>query len=67
MSYNVEDHKSRNVVHRSFNEDKQWRGIATRYDQLALPHRGGAVLRAITLWLKRSKDTPEVGGVPLTS
>ncbi|MBG6226719.1 transposase, partial [Arthrobacter sp. CAN_A2] len=31
-SYDVEDYKGRNVVERSFNEDKQWRGIATRYD-----------------------------------
>ena len=30
---------------------KQWRGLATRYDKLALTYRGGVVLRAITLWL----------------
>ncbi|MBG6224333.1 hypothetical protein IWX63_003327, partial [Arthrobacter sp. CAN_A2] len=30
----------------------------TRYDKLALTYRGGAVLRAITLWLKRLGDTP---------
>lgn len=58
VSYDVEDYKGRNVVERGFNEDKQWRGIATRYDKLALTYRGGAVLRAITLWLKRLGDTP---------
>jgi len=53
VNYDVEDYKGRNVVERGFNEDKQWRGLATRYDKLALTYRGGAVLRAITLWLKR--------------
>ncbi|MBY0170535.1 IS5 family transposase [Micrococcus luteus] len=58
VGYDVEDDKGRNVVERGFNEDKQWRGLATRYDKLALTYRGGAVLRAITLWLKRLGDTP---------
>ena len=58
VGYDVEDYKGRNVVERGFNEDKQWRGLATRYDKLALTYRGGAVLRAITLWLKRLGDTP---------
>ena len=30
---------------------KQWRGIATRYDKLALTCRAGTVLRAIIQWL----------------
>lgn len=58
VGYDVEDDKGRNVVERGFNEDKQWRGLATRYDKLALTYRGGAVLRVITLWLKRLGDTP---------
>jgi len=44
-------YKGRNVIERSFNDHKQWRGIATRYDKLAAVYRGGVVLRAITLWL----------------
>jgi len=44
-------YKSRNVIERSFNDHKQWRGIATRYDKLAAVYRGGVVLRAITIWL----------------
>jgi len=28
-------------------------GLATRYDKLALTYRGGAVLRAITIWLRQ--------------
>lgn len=58
MGYDLEDYRARNVVERSFNHDKQWRGLATRYDNLALTYRGGAVLRAITLWLKHLGDTP---------
>lgn len=45
-------YKCRNVVERSFNDHKQWRGIATRYDKLAANYRGAVVLRAITLWLR---------------
>lgn len=46
-------YKGRNVVERSFNDHKQWRGIATRYDKLAAVYRGGVVLRAITIWLRQ--------------
>lgn len=52
VGYDHDDYKGRNVVERGFNEIKQWRGLATRYDKLALTYRGGVVLRAITLWLK---------------
>lgn len=44
--------KGRNVVERSVNDHKQWRGLATRYDKLAAVYRGGVVLRAITIWLR---------------
>jgi putative transposase len=44
-------YKGRNVIERSFNDHKQWRGIATRYDKLAATYRGAVVLRAITIWL----------------
>lgn len=44
--------KRRNVVERSFNDHKQWRGIATRYDELTYVYRGSVVLRAITIWLR---------------
>ena len=50
-TFDAQDYKGRNVVERSFNLFKQWRGLATRYDKLALTYRGGAVLRAITIWL----------------
>ena len=53
-----ERYKGRNVVERCFNKLKQWRGIATRYDKHNLNYRGGAVLNAIFLWLKRLWDRP---------
>jgi transposase len=46
-------YKGRNVIERSFNDHKQWRGLATRYDKLAAVYRGGVVLRAITIWLRQ--------------
>ena len=50
----TETYKRRNVVERSFNLLKQWRGLATRYDKLAVVYRGAAVLAAIVTWLRRS-------------
>ena len=41
------------MVERSFNDHKQWRGLATRYDKLATVYRGGIVLRAILMWLRQ--------------
>jgi transposase len=46
------------VVERNFNVVKQWRGLATRYDKLAIVYRAAAVLRAITIWLAYLSDTP---------
>jgi putative transposase len=57
-AFDKEDYKGRNVVERNFNTFKQWRGLATRYDKLALTYRGGAVLRAISIWLTALGDTP---------
>lgn len=51
-AFDAEAYKGRNVVERSFNDHKQWRGLATRYDKLAAVYRGGVVLRAITIWLR---------------
>lgn len=58
ISLDTEIYKTRNTVERSFNLFKQWRGLATRYDKLALTYRGGVILRAITIWLNELRDTP---------
>lgn len=52
------------MVERSFNVLKQWRALATRYDKLALTYRGGVVLGAIIIWLRRLGDTPLVSTRP---
>lgn len=52
VSYDTVAYKGRNVVERSFNALKNWRGLATRYDKLAVLYRGGAVLAAILAWLR---------------
>ena len=51
-AFDAATYKDRNVIERSFNDHKQWRGLATRYDKLAAVYRGGVVLRAITIWLR---------------
>ncbi|MFF1482494.1 IS5 family transposase [Streptomyces sp. NPDC058301] len=48
----TETYKRRNVVERSFSLLKQWRGLATRYDKLAIVYRSAAVLAAIIAWLR---------------
>jgi transposase len=50
-TFDAVTYKGRNVVERSFNDHKQWRGLATRYDKLATTYRGAVVLRAIAIWL----------------
>lgn len=50
-AFDATSYKGRNVIERSFNDHKQWRGLATRYDKLATVYRGAVVLRAITIWL----------------
>lgn len=54
----TEAYKARNIVQRSFNLTKQWRGLATRYDKLAITFRAAAVLQACIRWLRLLGDTP---------
>lgn len=57
-SFDAVVYRDRNVVERGFNAFKQWRGLATRYDKLAVIFRGGAILRSIIIWLTSKGDTP---------
>jgi putative transposase len=50
--FDAHEYKNRNVIERAINVFKNWRGIATRYDKLALVYRAGLVLAAITMWLR---------------
>jgi len=51
VSLDAEDYKHRNVE-RFFNRMKNWRGLASRYDKLAVVFRGSVVLAAIVDWLR---------------
>ena len=57
-AFDAADYKWRNVIERGFNSVKQWRGLATRYDKLAITYRAAVVLRAITIWTAHLSDTP---------
>lgn len=50
-AFDARAYKDRNVVERSFAHLKQWRGLATRYDKLAITYRAAAVLHAILEWI----------------
>lgn len=51
-AFDAKAYKNRNVVERSFNKAKQWRGLATRYDKLAITYRAAAAIFAIITWLR---------------
>jgi putative transposase len=53
VTYDRDAYRGRNVVERSFNVFKNRRGLATRYDKLAITYRGGVVLASITIWLRQ--------------
>lgn len=48
----IDAYRGRNVIERFFALAKQWRGIATRYDKLAITYRAGVILCAILTWLR---------------
>lgn len=50
VSYDPADYKNRNVIERGFCRLKQWRGLATRYDELAIVYRAAVVLNAVIAW-----------------
>jgi|SRR6516164_1719692 transposase len=58
VGFDAQKYKNRNVIERSFNTIKNWRGLATRYDKLAVTYRAAAVLAAICAWLRHLRDTP---------
>lgn len=49
--FDPELYKQRNVVERGFCRFKQWRGLATRSDKLAINYTGGITLKATLDWL----------------
>lgn len=51
-SFDREVYKGRNVVERSFALLKQWRGLATRFDKLAIVYRSAVALAAVLVWAR---------------
>jgi len=56
--FDANDYRGRNVVERGFSDLKQWRGLATRYDKLAIVYRAAAVLNAVIAWSRRLATAP---------
>ena len=51
------DYRERNLIERRFAHLKQWRGLASRYDKLAIVYRSAVVLQAVVTWTKTLSDT----------
>lgn len=51
-------YRGRNVIERNYCRLKQWRGLATRYDKLAVMYRAAVVLNGVIAWLNALRDTP---------
>lgn len=50
--FDAQAYKGRNVVERHFALTKQWRGLATRYDKLAITYRAAVILAACITWTR---------------
>jgi transposase len=50
-AFDAEIYKNRNVVERSFNRLKNWRGIAMRSDKTARNYQAGVILAAALIWI----------------
>ncbi|MEV6901682.1 hypothetical protein [Amycolatopsis sp. NPDC051372] len=46
------------MIERRFNLLKQWRGLATRDDKLAIVYRSAVVLHAVVTWTTALSDIP---------
>ncbi|MFF2369115.1 IS5 family transposase [Agromyces sp. NPDC058110] len=58
VTYDRADYGNRNVIERRFGHLKQWRGLATRYDKLAIVYRSATVLNAVIAWTSHLGDMP---------
>ncbi len=50
-TFDPQRYRGRNVVERSVNQLKQWRGVAIRYDKRAANYHAALVIVALMLWL----------------
>ena len=65
-SFDREVYKGRSVVERSFALLKQWRGLATRFDKLAIVYRSAVALAAVLVWTRNQQTRPRdwIQGLP---
>uniref|UniRef100_A0AAU3HQ92 IS5 family transposase n=1 Tax=Streptomyces sp. NBC_01393 TaxID=2903851 RepID=A0AAU3HQ92_9ACTN len=52
-AFDTETYKQRNTVERCINRLKQWRGLATRTDKLAIAYQAALHLAGILIWTRR--------------
>ncbi|MFZ2173260.1 MAG: IS5 family transposase [Rhodococcus sp. (in: high G+C Gram-positive bacteria)] len=57
-AFDPADYRGRNVVEHRFCHLEQWRGLATRYDKLAIVYRAAVVLNAVIAWTRQLSDMP---------
>ncbi|WP_307383853.1 MULTISPECIES: IS5 family transposase [Microbacterium] len=57
VGLDADDYRNRNVIERRFCHTKQWRGLATRYDKLAVVFRAAVLIHATITWTKTLSDT----------
>lgn len=53
LSFDTRAYKQRNPVERFINRLKQWRGLATRTDKLAIAYQAALPLAGILIWTRR--------------
>ena len=58
VTYDPIEYRNRNVIERGLWRLTQWRGVATRYDKVAIIYRAAVVLNAVIAWLHHLQDTP---------
>ena len=56
--FDAEKYRDRNAIERGYCRLKQWRGLATRYDKLAIVYRASVVLNGVIAWRNYLRDTP---------
>ncbi|MBB3733102.1 transposase [Nonomuraea dietziae] len=54
-AFDATAYKDRNLVERCFAKLKQWRAVATRYDQLASRYLAGVTIASLMLWLRQTE------------
>ncbi|MGQ4489283.1 transposase [Streptomyces sp. SAS_281] len=60
-AFDPEVYKHRNVVERRFNRLKQWRGVATRYDETSQSYEAAVTLVSLLMRVRQPPAEPRSG------